>query len=345
MSRRCRTFMTAPAGVPRENTAKYLESAFGATGFEIPDWLVPDLEDGTAPNMKATGLENTVELSTEHGPSFPGEIWPRVQWANDDASLREAGGEEIATLLRECGEHLAGVVVPKVGRLADVEAAESVVANAEADAGLEAGSIGLSVIVETPEAKSDLREIASWGADSRLVGLVFGPVDYTAGMGGREIGGERPSWPGLLEDLSNEASANGLVSIGGPFDRIFRERAGIRFYNGDGYADQVEREARVGLDGSWSLYPKQTVQANRLHMPTPSELELAVRSIETFEEAKTAGTGAVTIDGQMVDEATYKNYANTVETVRSIHAITGSQPESLYEADLLERTLALETAT
>ena len=43
-------------------------------GFQVPDWLVPDLEDGTALGMKQTTLENTVELSIEHGPSFGGEV-------------------------------------------------------------------------------------------------------------------------------------------------------------------------------------------------------------------------------------------------------------------------------
>ena len=59
--------------------------------------------------------------------------------------------------------------------------------------------------------RDDLREISKLGADSRLTGLVFGPVDSTAELGGRAIDGSRPTWDGLLADLSNEASANGLV--------------------------------------------------------------------------------------------------------------------------------------
>ena len=345
MTQLCRTFQTAPAGVAKDNTAKYLESAFTATGFQVPDWLVPDIEDGTAPSMKETALENTVELSAEYGPDFAGEIWPRVQWAFDDESLRDAGAHEIEKLVREAGDHVDGMVVPKVGRLNDVERAASIVADAEADYGYDAGSIGLSVIVETAQAKSDLREIASLGTDSRLTGLVFGPVDYTAELGAQEIAGERPSWPGLVEDLSNEASANGLVSIGGPFDRLFHTRAGVTVYNADGFADQVEREARVGFDGSWSLYPKQTEQANRIHMPDEETLSRAVRSIEEFSAAKAAGSGAVTIDGQMVDEATLKNYANTVDTVVSIYRTSEQQATSAYEDDLLERALSTDTDT
>ena len=114
--------------------------------------------------------------------------------------------------------------------------------------------------------------------------------------------GERPAWAATLERLSNEASAAGLVCVGGPFDQLFEERAGVTYYNAPGYADQVRREATVGIDGSWSLHPKQTAQANRIHMPTTEELERDVGKIEGFVEAKAEGSGAVVLDGQMVDE-------------------------------------------
>jgi beta-methylmalyl-CoA/(S)-malyl-CoA lyase len=294
--------------------------------------------------MKAEGLENLLELLPEHAPEFEGEIHPRVQWAYDIEGAREQGREEIDRIVSEAGEYVDGVVIPKVGRLADVEAAIDVVAEAEQEHGLPDGSIEVSLIIETAAAKSDLREIAALGEDGRLAGLVFGPVDYTAELGGRALDGDRPIWPGLLEDLSNEASANDLVAIGGPFDQLYAERAGVTYYNAPAYADQVEREAAVGLDGSWSLHPKQTTQANRVHMPTPEELERDIHKIEQFNEAKAEGTGAVTVDGQMIDEATYKNFANTVETARTIADRQPEQAEVVYEESLLERAFDLDTS-
>ena len=338
--RLCRTFQTAPAAVPKDDTAKYLRSGLTAEGFQAPDWLVPDIEDGTAPDMKAEGLENTIDLVPEH--EFPGEIWPRVEWSYEDASFRDRGREQIDRLVAEAGDTIDGIVVPKVGRLDDVKRAANVIAEAESEYGHDDGSIGLSLIVETAYARSDLREIARFGEDSRLTALVFGPVDYTAELGGRNLGEGRPRWDGLLERLSNEASAGGLLSIGGPFDDLFKERAGLTYYNAEAYADQVEHEAHLGIDGSWSLYPKQTVQANTIHMPTPEELERDVHKIERFNEAKAEGTGAVTIDGQMVDEATFKNFRNTVETVRAIDDARPQQTADRYSDELLERTRTLE---
>lgn len=40
----------------------------------------------------------------------------------------------------------------------------------------------------------------------------------------------------------------------------------------------------------------------------------------------------------MVDEATYKNFANTVENVRAIDEAHPQQTEEFYDEDLLERT-------
>ena len=337
MTRLCRTFQTAPAAVPRENSAKYLESGLTAEGFEAPDWLVPDIEDGTAPDMKAEAVENVVDRLPDLAPDFGGEVFPRVEWAHDDVEFRERGRDQVDTLVREVGEHLDGVVVPKVGRLADVEDALGAVADAEREYGHDDGSVDVAIIVESAAAVSDLPDIARLGEDDRLAGLVFGPVDYTADLGGRAMDGERPRWGGLLERLSNEASAGGLVAIGGPFDRLFDERAGVTYYNAPGYADQVEREARIGLDGSWSLHPNQTAQANRIHMPTAEELGSALDKVEGFNEAKAAGTGAVVLDGQMVDEATYKNFANTVQTVRAIDEAHGTQTAEAYDETQLDR--------
>jgi beta-methylmalyl-CoA/(S)-malyl-CoA lyase len=342
--RLCRTFQTAPAAVPRDDAAKYLRSGLTAEGFACPDWLVPDLEDGTAPDQTAAGLDNVVDLLPEHAPSFAGEIWPRVEWSHADEGRRERGRDQIARLAEQAGAHVDGVVVPKVGRLPDVERAAAAVADAERAAGLPDGSIELAVIVETARARSDLRAVARSGADSRLSALVFGPVDYTADLGGREVDGERPDWPALLEALSNEASANGLLSVGGPFDQLFVERAGVTFYNGDAYADQVQREAHVGLDGSWSLHPNQTKQANRVHMPDEAALRRDVERIEEFQAAKGQGTGAAMVDGQMVDEATFRTFANTVDTARAVHERAPDQAAEVYGEDLLGRALALDTS-
>ncbi|MHC3380705.1 L-malyl-CoA/beta-methylmalyl-CoA lyase [Haloarcula sp. H-GB5] len=342
MTRLCRSFQTAPAAIPNDNSAKFLVSGLTSEGFQAPDWLVPDIEDGTAPSMKDEAVDNIVEHIPDHADDFAGDILPRVEWAYDDADARERGIEQVTRLAEEVGEELDGFVFPKTGRLDDVRDAAGVVADAERDAGLAEGTLEMAIILETAPGRSDLRKICQYATDSRLSGLVFGPVDYTAELGGRTLDGERPRWDGLLEALSNETSAADIVAIGGPFDQLFHDRAGVTYYNAEGYANQVEYEATIGIDGSWSLHPKQTEQANRIHMPTVEEMERDLHKIESFNEAKREGTGAVVVDGQMVDEATYKNFANTVKTVRAIDDTHPAQTEEYYDDDLLARARDVE---
>ncbi|WP_135302387.1 L-malyl-CoA/beta-methylmalyl-CoA lyase [Haloarcula amylovorans] len=341
-TRLCRTFQTAPAAVPRDNSAKFLDSGLTSEGFQTPDWLVPDIEDGTAPSMKDEAVENIADRLPDHAPDFAGEILPRVEWAYDGEQFRERGTEQVRRLADDVGEHLDGFVFPKVGRLDDVRDAAGVLADAEREAGLADGTLEMAIILETAAARSDLREICQFAADSRLSGIVFGPVDYTAELGGRALHGERPRWDSLLEALSNETSAADIVAIGGPFDQLFHERAGVTYYNAEGYADQVEHEATIGIDGSWSLHPKQTAQANRVHMPSGEELDRDLTKIEAFNDAKREGTGAVVVDGQMVDEATYKNFANTVQKVRAIDEAHPQQTGKHYDDALLSRALDVD---
>jgi beta-methylmalyl-CoA/(S)-malyl-CoA lyase len=339
--RLCRSFLTAPVAVPNDDTAKYLRSGFTRDGFETPDWLVPDLEDGIAPDMREEGVENVIELVGEYTPSFSGTVWPRIRWSYDDERRRAAGEDQMRRIAREIGDHVTGFIIPKVGRIDDVSEAERAVADAESEAGYAPGSFEMAPIIETAAAKEDLSTIARFGRNSRLHGLVFGPVDYTAELGGRKIDGRRTTWRGVVEDLSNATSANGLVAIGGPFDQIFHERAGVTVYNADMYADHAEREARLGLDGSWALHPKQTVQANTVHTPTVDEVERDVENLEAYIDAKADGVGAILIDGQMVDEGTIREYRNTVETVVAVDDRHPEQTSERYPNSLVDRAVAL----
>ncbi|MFC3958250.1 L-malyl-CoA/beta-methylmalyl-CoA lyase [Halovivax cerinus] len=342
-TRLCRSFQTAPAAVAKADTAKYLRSGLTAEGFEAPDWLVPDLEDGTAPSMKDAALENTIELLDEH--EFAGEIWPRVEWSYDDARLRERGGEQIQSLVAEATESIDGVVVPKVGGVDDFRRVLTVLDDVTESAGVSSEAVGLAIILETARARSAVGDIARIGADSVLEAIVFGPVDYTAELGGRDLGDGRPRWDNVLEALSIETSANGLLSIGGPFDQLYTTRAGVTAYRADEYASQVEREAHLGLDGSWSLHPKQTVQANHVHMPRPAELDRAIDRIERATAALEDGTGAVAIDGQMIDEATIKNFRNAVSMVRTIDERAPAQTAAQYDDESLERARAIDISS
>ncbi|SDX63989.1 malate synthase AceB [Halobellus clavatus] len=262
-----RTFFTSPTAVEGEDdSAKMLRSAAQLRGMQAPDVWVPDNEDATAPSMRAEGIGNIIDVVAEHGADFPGEIHPRVVWHREDPALRYQGFQQmlrIATDDSDAIEHLDGFVIPEVGDIDDWKKADEFLTIVEHEAGLETGSLSMSVIVESGEAElalGDLRAEMGKPANNleRLFLLVDGEVDYTKDMRAMTRTGGLPPWPELRHNTSRGASAAGLIAVDGPYDDI-RDEAG--------YLARMRENREKGMTGIWSLTPGQVVAANTAPLP------------------------------------------------------------------------------
>lgn len=278
-----RTFFTSPAAVEgNEDTAKLLRSAAQLSGMQAPDTWIPDNEDATAPSMRAEGISNIIDVVSEHGAEFPGEIHPRVVWHRDDPSKRYQGFQqmlEIADPENGAIDHIDGFVIPEVGDMDDWKKADEFFTIVEAEHGLEPGSLSMSVIVESGEAELAMGELRSeMGAPSnnlqRLFMLVDGEVDYTKDMRAMTPTGALPDWPELRHNTSRGASAADLIAVDGPYDDI-RDVAG--------YHERMTENRAKGMTGIWSLTPGQVVEANKAPLPPEAGqwlLELDGKTIE-----------------------------------------------------------------
>ncbi|MFC7098705.1 malate synthase AceB [Halobaculum marinum] len=262
-----RTFFTSPTAIKEgDDSAKMLRRAAGLRGMQAPDVWIPDNEDATAPNMRAEGAQNIIEVVGEHGADFPGEIHPRIEWHRDRPTTRLNGFEymrEIADPENGAVEHIDGFVIPEVGDIDDWKKADEAFQLVEAEHGLEEGSLSMSVIVESGEAEIALNRIRDeMGKPSntleRMFMLVDGEVDYTKDMRGMTPTGELPEWPELRHNTSRGASAAGLVAVDGPYDNI---------RDVDGYKQRMEDNRAKGMTGIWSLTPGQVEVANTAPLP------------------------------------------------------------------------------
>ena len=289
-----RTFFTTPTAVEGEDdSAKMLRSAAQLSGMEAPDVWVPDNEDATAPSMRDEGIENIINVISEHGADYPSEIHPRMVWHRDSPATRYQGFQHIMELADpENGaiEHIDGVVIPEVGDIDDWKKADEFITIVENEHGLEEGSLAMSVIVESGEAElalGDLREEMGKPANNleRLFLLVDGEVDYTKNMRAITPTGELPPWPELRHNTSRGASAAGLIAVDGPYDDI---------RDVEGYHERMTDNQAKGMLGIWSLTPGQVVEANKSPLPPKTGswlLEANGREVELDEE-----------DGQFVYE-------------------------------------------
>lgn len=282
-----RTFFTTPTAVEGEDdSAKMLRGAIQNRGMEAPDVWVPDNEDATAPSMREEGAENIVEVVSEHGADFPGEIHPRVVWHRDDPGTRHQSLQQIMTIAdpeKGAIEHIDGFVIPEVGDIDDWKKADEFLTIVENEYGLEEGSIAMSVIIESGSAELAMEELRNeMGKPSnnlqRLFMLVNGEVDYTKDMRGMTPTGDLPPWAELRHNTSRAASAAGLISVDGPYDEI---------RDVEGYHERMTENREKGLIGMWALTPGQVVEANKGALPPEDGywlIEADDREVELREE-------------------------------------------------------------
>jgi len=284
-----RTFFTSPTAVEEEDdTARMLRGAAGLRGMQAPDVWVPDNEDATAPSMRDEGAQNIVEVVSENGADFPGEIHPRVVWHREDPATRYQGFKhmlEIADPENGAVEYIDGFVIPEVGDIDDWKKADEFFTIVENEHGLEEGSLSMSVIIESGAAElamGDLREEMGKPSNNleRLFMLVDGEVDYTKDMRAMTPTGELPPWPELRHNTSRGAAAAGLVAVDGPYDDI---------RNIEGYEERMTENRAKGMTGIWSLTPGQVVAANTAPLPPESGswlIEVGDREIELEDEGE-----------------------------------------------------------
>ena len=282
-----RSFFTSPTAVEeRDDTAEMLRKASQLRGMQAPDVWVPDNEDATAPSMREEGVENILDVVSEHGAEFPGEIHPRVVWHRDDPETRRRGFEHMMRLADpEAGaiDHIDGFVIPEVGAIDDWKKADEYITVVEAEHGLEKGSMSMSPIIESGEAELALSRIdEEIGKRSnnleRLFLLVDGEVDYTKDMRAMTPTGDLPPWPELRHNTSRAASANGLIAVDGPYDDI---------RDVEGYNERMTDNRAKGMLGIWSLTPGQVVEANTAPLPPEEGTYLLEVDGETVELERT----------------------------------------------------------
>jgi citrate lyase subunit beta/citryl-CoA lyase len=103
------------------------------------------------------------------------------------------------------------------------------------------------------------------------------------------------------------ARARGLRALDGPV-ADYRDEEGLR--------ESCLIARSLGFDGKWCIHPAQIATVNEVFSPTPREIEWAKKVVAAYEEASAAGSGAISVDGQMIDAASIKMARNTLNLAR-----------------------------
>jgi len=308
-----RSQLTVPGSNPR-----FVEKARSVPA----DIILFDLEDAVAPDEKEKARKTVVEALHD------------LDWGGRTLSLRVNGLDtpytyrDVIEVVEQAGDRLDLLMLPKVGTAADVYAIDVLLTQIEAR--LRFGRrIGMEVLIESALGMENIADIAR--ASPRLESLHLGPGDYAASIGARTMSIGRPHplyhvltdadeagaraahwndmWHFPLSRLVLAARAAGLRPVDGPY---------ADFKDEEGFRAAANRAAVLGLEGKWTIHPSQVALANEIFTPSTAEVEKARRILLAMEEAQSSGTGAVVLDGRMIDIASIRQAESIVRKADAI---------------------------
>ncbi len=309
--------------VPGSNP-RMLEKARGAGA----DYVMLDLEDAVAPDDKLQARSNVVAALRE-------------DWNGASTSVRINGLDthwchrDLIDVVEAAGDRLDTVVIPKVSCAADVHFVATLLTQIEDAAGHER-RIGISALIETAEGMHRLDEISE-SCPQRLEAMVFGSGDYAASIQSHtdKIGGAEADyavltdagedgarerhwgdqWHYPLSRIAVACRANGLRPIDGPYGD---------FKDPDGCLAAARRAAVLGFEGKWVIHPSQIALAHEVFTPGAELVARARRIVAAMREASEHGSGAVSLDGRLVDAASVRQAEHLLAKVQLIEARQGA---------------------
>ncbi len=291
--------MAAPAAPRPRRSCLYMPGANPKAlekAKSLPaDALIFDLEDSVAPEAKPEARDVVARVLAEGGYG-PREIIVRA-----NALTTPWGFEDIQMAARA---RPAGVLVPKIDSAEDVRKADDVLSQAPAD-------VALWIMIETPLAILNIKEIAAAARQTRLAAFVMGTNDLAKEMRLVQTPDRLPFLAALSLSVA-AARAFGLTVIDGVYNDIQNE---------DGFADICRQGLALGFDGKTLIHPSQIAPCNEIFSPSAEDVAQARDVIAAFAAPENAGKGVLKVNGKMTELLHLEQARRTVAIAEAIAAM------------------------
>ncbi len=244
------------------------------------DAIILDLEDAIAPGEKAAAralLAGAVPRVRQGGADVVVRVNRALRLAVQDIDAAVAAGADALILTKLLGaDHV---------RLLDEHIGE-----AEALAGRAHGSVRVVGLVETAEAIPQMDAICR--ASARMVALGVGGEDLATDLGA-EATPDALDLPKRLGIIA--ARGAGILPTG--FIGTVADITDL-----EGYRLILRRSKALGYACASCVHPSQVAIINEEYGEAPEAVARARRMVAAFDEAIARGVGAVSFEGQMIDE-------------------------------------------
>ncbi len=244
------------------------------------DAIILDLEDAIAPGEKAAAralLAGAVPRVRQGGADVVVRVNRALRLAVQDIDAAVAAGADALILTKLLGaDHV---------RLLDEHIGE-----AEALAGRAHGSVRVVGLVETAEAIPQMDAICR--ASARMVAMGVGGEDLATDLGA-EATPDALDLPKRLGIIA--ARGAGILPTG--FIGTVADITDL-----EGYRLILRRSKALGYACASCVHPSQVAIINEEYGEAPEAVARARRMVAAFDEAIARGVGAVSFEGQMIDE-------------------------------------------
>lgn len=245
------------------------------------DEVILDLEDSVPPEAKQAAratVAAALAAATRTGLAVRINA-VRSPWCHADALACATAAGPARSL-----------IVPKVESAGDLAFIDRLLDGAEAESG-RGEPLAVQALIETAAGLANLAEIVT--ATPRLQAIILGYADLSASLGRPSVGAP-PTWLAEQHSILVAARHAGIAAIDGPY---------LGVDTGSDFATAVDHAAALGFDGKWVIHPRQIDAVTTAFTPTPDQVGWARRVVAALDEAHEAGRGAVSLEGQMIDEA------------------------------------------
>ena len=255
------------------------------------DVIILDLEDSILPKDK------------QRARTLVAAAAPKVAQSGADVLVRV--NRQWRLCLRDLEAVVAngiyGIMLPKTESPEHVHMVCEVLDEVEAERGITPGHTRIVAMIETATAFFHMREIAS--ASPRVVALTLGSEDFALAVG------MVPEAEGLFypkQQVVFAARAAGVLPLG--FVGTVADYKDL-----DAFRATARRSRRIGFTGASVIHPSQIPILNEEFRPSADEVEKARRVLTAFEAAAKGNTGAIEVDGKMVDLPIVERARRTLE--------------------------------
>jgi citrate lyase subunit beta / citryl-CoA lyase len=241
------------------------------------DSLILDLEDAVAPEAKVEARERVCGV-VKAGGYGPRELVIRIN--GQDTEWGKADLKATAHAKPDA------ILAPKVTSGEDIAWLNEALSEAGASANL-----ALWVMIETPLAILNLKDIAARGATTRLAGFVMGSNDLLKDFRADP-----------MPDRANLAAAYTLaIAAARAFDLLVFDGVYNDIANADGFAAEAKQAKAFGFDGKTLIHPSQIEPCNAIFAPPADLVKQSRDVIAAFADPANAGKGVLKVNGKMTE--------------------------------------------